>query len=120
MEHSKQPYIYVNDKHKIEFEIQIPYEDCIEELSNFLMVKYNLPFHLDESMQARSGSCKFSLMIILGLKTDVHSYINKCNVEYFNNEATDLIDNVKADSACIDTIAKEWEKLMKEVRENWL
>lgn len=54
--------------------------------------------------------------MILGLINDINTFVNNTSIDYFNDETTDLIDKAKANNKEIDEIAKEWEKLMREVR----
>lgn len=53
-------------------------------------------------------------MSTLGLINDIYSFISKYNIEYFNEETTELIDTARANNNTDDT-AKEWEKIMREV-----
>lgn len=53
--------------------------------------------------------------MILELKNDLSKFIDKCSIDYFNEETDELINRAKENKLNADEIAKEWEKLMKEV-----
>lgn len=48
MTHSKKLCNYSNDKYKIEHQIELPFEDSIDELAHILIIKYNLPLYIEE------------------------------------------------------------------------
>lgn len=54
-------------------------------------------------------------VFLSGLIADICAFVDNCSIEYFNEETTNLIDAARADNTSINDIAKDWEKLMREV-----
>lgn len=48
MNTDKKDFIYVNDRHMIEYSVLIPYDDSIEELVHILLIKNNLPLYIEK------------------------------------------------------------------------
>lgn len=48
MTHSKKTYIYTNCEYGIEHHIIIPFNDYVDELVHILLIKHNLPLHIEE------------------------------------------------------------------------
>lgn len=48
MTHSRKIYHYLNEKYKIEHEIEIPFDDSVDELAHILLIKYKLPLYIEE------------------------------------------------------------------------
>lgn len=46
---------------------------------------------------------------------DLTNFINNRSTEYYNEEISQIINDAKQNKVSIDDVAKEWEKLMKEV-----
>lgn len=42
--------------------------------------------------------------------------MEKCNLKYYNDKNSKLIETAKADKQNIEEVTKEWEKLMREVK----
>ncbi|KAJ8923721.1 hypothetical protein NQ315_010302 [Exocentrus adspersus] len=97
MAHQRQSFIYINTEHSFEAHIVIPFEDSVEELAHILIVRHNLPIHVERE-----------------LTEDLSKFIDERSIEYYNEETTKLIDEAKQNQINIDDVTKEWEKLIKE------
>ncbi|XP_063928325.1 protein C12orf4 homolog isoform X2 [Zophobas morio] len=88
---------YVHDDKILEAEIKIPFEGSVEELAHVLILKNNAPIFIEKDVIER-----------------LSQFINESSILYHNNYTTKLAEKARSDSANIDEITKEWEKLMKE------
>lgn len=54
-------------------------------------------------------------MYISDLIVSLTNFINDISIEYYNEEISQVINDAKQNKISMDDVAKEWEKLMKEV-----
>ncbi|XP_076260890.1 FERRY endosomal RAB5 effector complex subunit 3 [Rhynchophorus ferrugineus] len=93
----KKDFIYINEKHGIEYSLLIPYEESVEELAHILIIQFNLPIYIEKELTQH-------LRIFIEDRTN----------EYFEEISDQVVQKGKDHEIPIDDIVKNWEKLMRE------
>ncbi|KAL1492654.1 hypothetical protein ABEB36_010880 [Hypothenemus hampei] len=93
----KKDFIYIHDKHGIEYPILIPYDDPIDELAHIILIKNNLPIYKEKE-----------------LKLHLEEFIQARTTEYYEELSSALVSNAKENKLNLEEIIEDWEKLMGE------
>ncbi|KAF2878983.1 hypothetical protein ILUMI_27193 [Ignelater luminosus] len=88
---------YNYENNTVDICINIPFYDSVEELTYILIKRHDLPIYVDKDLIQKLSD--FSL---------------QCNLDYYDNSTTELINHSKLNAAEVEDIIKDWERLMRE------
>ncbi|XP_060537153.1 protein C12orf4 homolog isoform X3 [Cylas formicarius] len=90
-------YTYSDAIYGFHHPITIPYENSIQELAQYLLIKHDLPIYAKEA-----------------LEINLKEFIEDRTKEYFQRTTHELINKARNHEINVDDIIKDWEKVMRE------
>ncbi|XP_066152866.1 FERRY endosomal RAB5 effector complex subunit 3 [Euwallacea fornicatus] len=93
----KSDFIYINDRHGIEYPILIPYDDPVEELAHIILLKNNLPGYIEKDLEEH-----------------LKQFIEAQTKKYYEEISADIVEKADNHMFNFDEITKNWENLIRE------
>lgn len=91
------------------------------ELSSIIASQCNLRSY---SFKGKSGHLKNHPLAkkgnILDVSDKLHSFITNSNSTYYDDRVVQLLESTKTNGKTSEDVAKEWEKLLRKVRKNYI